>query len=106
MKKVIFITSPEAEYGFSLTGLTHCIATEQEAEELLTTKMAEPDPGLIIMDERLLQAVSEQKLRALEAHWRGIILALPSPRQPLADTEDYAVRLIRRAIGYHVRLKP
>jgi len=35
----------------------------------------------------------------------GILLVLPSPVKPPAEVEDYAARLIRRAIGYHVRIK-
>ena len=34
----------------------------------------------------------------------GILLVLPSPEKLPAEVEDYAARLIRRAIGYHVRL--
>jgi hypothetical protein len=30
---------------------------------------------------------------------------LPSPERAVEEIEDYASRLIRRAIGYHVRLK-
>lgn len=106
MKKIVIITPSDAEFGFGLAGVEHCIATEQEIEELLGTKTAEPDTGLIILDERLIHAIDEQKLRALEERWHGLILALPSPRKPTLEIEDYAVRLIRRAIGYHVRLKP
>ena len=43
-------------------------------------------------------------LRELEQAWNGVLLVLPSPEKPPAEVEDYAARLIRKAIGYHVRL--
>jgi V/A-type H+-transporting ATPase subunit F len=106
LKKVVFITPPDAEFGFGLAGIAHSVTSEHDVQETLETKMAEPDTGLIILDERLIPATDEQKMRTLEGRWHGIILSLPSPRKPAAEIEDYAVRLIRRAIGYHVRLKP
>jgi vacuolar-type H+-ATPase subunit F/Vma7 len=32
-------------------------------------------------------------------------VVLPSPKRPEAEVEDYAARLLRKAIGYHVRLR-
>jgi len=66
--------------------------------------MAEPDIGLVILDERLLSGTVEEQIREAEPSWAGILLVLPSPEKLPAEAEDYAARLIRRAIGYHVRL--
>ncbi len=74
-------------------------------EVTLKKIMAEPDNGLIIIDERMLNGVTEERLHELEQGWHGILLILPSPVKPPPEVEDYAARLIRRAIGYHVRLK-
>ena len=46
-----------------------------------------------------------ERLREIEHAWQGILLVLPSPERPEVEIEDYAVSLIRRAIGYHVRLR-
>jgi V/A-type H+-transporting ATPase subunit F len=53
----------------------------------------------------MINGVTEERLHELEHGWHGILLILPSPVKPPAEVEDYAARLIRRAIGYHVRLK-
>jgi len=106
MKKIAFITPPDASYGFGLSGVPQQIVKAVETEEALKNRMAEPGNGLIIIDERLLQGMTEERLRELEQAWQhGILLVLPSPIKPPAEVEDYAARLIRRAIGYHVRLK-
>ncbi len=111
MRKIVFITPRDVEYGFSLTGIEQTIAEAQDAEAVLISTMGDTENGLVIVDERLLSdqressGVSEERLRELENQWQGILLVLPSPEKPEAEVEDYAARLIRRAIGYHVRLK-
>ncbi len=111
MKKISFITPPDASYGFSLTGLPQNAVAPTDAEETLLKSMADPDTGLVIIDERLIsrgqtgQGMSHERIQELEQDWRGILLVLPAPEKPPDDVEDYTSRLIRRAIGYHVRLK-
>ncbi len=105
MKTIAFITPPDASYGFSLSGVPHYIVKAGDTEGTIKRIMTETDAGLIIIDERLLQGMPEERLRELEHGWTGILLVLPSPVKPPAEVEDYAARLIRRAIGYHVRLQ-
>src|SRR3990172_6283609 len=104
MKKIVFITPRDAEFGFALTGLTHHAVETGEAEDTLRGVMDEPDNGLIIVDERLVRGQLEERLAEVEHGWDGILLFLPSPELLPPEVEDYAARSIRRAIGYHVRL--
>jgi len=105
LKKVAFITPPDSKYGFSLGGIPQFVAEPHDLEETLKNVMTEPDNGLVIIDERMINSMTEERLHELEQGWQGILLILPSPVKPPAEVEDYASRLIRRAIGYHVRLK-
>ncbi len=105
MKKLAFITPQDTTYGFSLSGVPQLVAAYDGAEDVLKKTMDEPDVGLVVIDERLIAGMTEDRLRELEQAWNGILLVLPSPVKPPAEVEDYAARLIRRAIGYHVRLK-
>ncbi len=105
MKEIAFITPPDAAYGFKLSGVAHLVAENDDARDTIKKTMNEPDYGLLIIDERLIAGITEEQLRELEQAWNGILLVLPSPQKPPAEVEDYAARLIRRAIGYHVRLK-
>ncbi len=110
MRKITFITPPDVEYGFRLSGISQMISEASVIEETLKRSIEDTDNGLVIIDERLLASsrqssgLSEERLRELEHQWQGILLVLPSPDKPPAEAEDYAARLIRRAIGYHVRL--
>lgn len=105
MKKIAFVTPPDAEHGFALTGIGQYAVEADNAERKLRDVMSDPDAGLVIIDERLLKGIAEERVRELEHGWNGIFLILPSPEKAAPEVEDYAARLIRRAIGYHVRLK-
>ncbi len=105
MSRIVIMTPTDAEFGFKLTGVSHVTAREEDAEITIRKITHEPDTGLLVIDEQLIKAVPEDRLKEIEKSWHGILVVLPSPERPEAETEDYAVRLIRRAIGYHVRLR-
>ncbi len=109
MKNIVFITPPDAAHGFSLAGVPQYAVEADAFEETLKKAVEDPENGLVIIDERFVGAhgegeAFEERMRELERAWHGILLVLPSPVKPPAEVEDYAARLIRRAIGYHVRL--
>lgn len=105
MRNIAFITPPGTEFGFSLSGIPQFVTEPHDLEGTLKNIIADQDTGLVIVDERMINGMTEERLRDVEHAWRGIVLILPSPVKPPAEVEDYAARLIRRAIGYHVRLK-
>lgn len=105
MKKIIFITLRDAEYGFRLAGVEQLVAEETDIDAVLQKAMREPDAGMIAVDERLLRNYPLERLKDTERSFQGVFLVLPAPARPAPEAEDYASRLIRQAIGYHVRLK-
>ena len=104
MKTIAFITPGDARHGFSLAGVTQFIVAPDEAEAIVKQAMADPDCGVVIIDERLLAGIGEERFREMEARWFGLLIVLPSPEKAGEEGEDYAERLIRRVIGYHVKL--
>ena len=105
MKKVVFITPPDADPGFRLAGIDQRIAEKHELEDRLLKTVSDPEYALIVIDERLIAGIDDLRLREIEHSWAGIMIILPSPFAAPAELEDYAAKLIRRAIGYHVRLR-
>ena len=103
MKECIFITPADARFGFDLAGLDQAIAAPDNLLSVLQEILAGNNYGLIFVDERLLQTVDPLQLRVLENRWQAVIVALPAPEKG-EEEEDYALQLIRRACGYHVRL--
>lgn len=104
MKNIGFITPREAAYGFQLAGVKQYLAGADDLMTILKDIIDRQDTDLIVIDERLLTAANEAAVNTVEKHWHGVILILPSPGEARAEVEDFAVRLMRRAIGYHVRL--
>jgi vacuolar-type H+-ATPase subunit F/Vma7 len=104
LKKVVFITPRDVEFGFQLAGVSHYTVEGAELEETLGRLISE-EAGLVVIDERLLEGMEGQRLRDMEKRWSGLLLVLPAPEKPGLEVEDYALALIRRAIGYHVRLR-
>jgi len=105
MKKIAFLTPRGEEYGFSLAGANHYTIGAEELEDTLITLMHDAETGLVVIDERLIKGITREKLREMEKRWYGILLVLPAPEKLGVEVEDYAMSLIKRAIGYHVRLK-
>lgn len=101
----MFITSQDARLGFGLAGIDQYIAEPHELEYILSKAVRDPENGLIIIDERLTTGINEDSLKEIEQAWHGVVLVLPSPLAAPGEVEDYAERLIRRAIGYHVRIR-
>ncbi len=105
MDKIVFITPHEEKFAFQLTGAEQQVTDDRDFIKTLKNTTDRPDTGLVIVDERLLSRNNEEKVSEIERSWKGILIVLPSPERPEADREDYASRLIRKAIGYHLRLK-
>ena len=104
MKKAVFITTPDAKYGFSLAGVTQLTVHGEGAEALLKKEITQPGISLVILDERLIKSIGEERLQEIEQEWRGILLILPAPERPGVAREDYTAQLMQRVIGYHLRL--
>ena len=104
MKRIVFITPHDARYGFSLTGVRQLVAGPETLERTVLELFDDLEIGVVAIDERLIQGPSQDRLRQLEQRWPGLLIVLPAPQAAETIEEDYAMRLIRRAIGYQVRL--
>ena len=105
MTRIVFITPEETPYGFAIAGFEQLMVDAGSAEEKLQQTAGEDDVGVIIVDERLLEMIDEESLHKLHEQWSGILLVLPTPAGVVPVEEDYLQRLIRRALGYHVRIR-
>ena len=103
MSEVLFLTPKDARYGFSLAGTRQLTIPLAEAETQLREAMADRDVGVLVVDERLVNSIGEKRFAELESSWRGLLVTLPAPEQ--IGEEDALQRMIRRALGYHVRLQ-
>ena len=104
MKKIVFITPPDARYGFSLAGVGQVVPAREELPKTLLELTGDPAIGIVVIDERLVDAPVQEQLAETERAWPGLVVVLPAPEITARPAEDYALRLIREAVGYQVRL--
>jgi len=106
VKNVITITPPDAAHGFALAGVKQLVCAPEELDTTVLELMGDPTTGVIIIDERLVAGSVRRRIEDVERRWPGLVVVLPAPGKPQRPEEDYVLRLIRRAIGYQVRLTP
>ena len=103
------VTGPETAEGFRLAGVrTEAAVTGEEAARCLRDVLADRSCGLLLVDEQLLEDAGEPLLRRLERAALPVVVPLPLERDWWMEERgmEYLLRLIRRSIGYHMRLKP
>ena len=104
MKQVVVMTPPDARHGFALTGVRQRTLLPEQLPADLEALLDDPRVGLVVVDERLAAGAMQASLRDMERRWPGVVVMLPAPREGARVEEDYVLRLIRRALGYQVRL--
>lgn len=104
MNRIVAITPADADNGFACCGAVQYAVAAGQVAGALARALEEAGSGVVILDERLVAEVGEDMLHALEGRWPGVLVVLPPPGAGGAG-EDYATRLIRRAVGYQVRVK-
>lgn len=104
MRQVVVMTPPDARHGFALTGVRQHAVAPGAQQAPLAALLADPAVGLVVVDERLADAATQATLRDMERRSPGVVVLMPAPEAGVRPEEDYVLRLIRRAIGYQVRL--
>jgi V/A-type H+-transporting ATPase subunit F len=92
--------------GFRLAGARVESAVEGEEGAVLRALAADPSLGVLAIEEELLAHVPPRQVRRLRDRGLPVLLPFALPRS-LAEGgrgAEYVAALIRRAIGYAVRL--
>ena len=105
MKKVLVFAPAQPVSGFAMAGVTARETGSMPLPPLLDAAVADASVGVLAIDERLLDRAALERIREIELRWRGAVVIVPSPGAPARPDDDYARRLIRRAIGYQVRVQ-
>ena len=105
MKKILVLAPAPPVGGFAIAGVTAREAVPVDLPRLIDDAIADSSVGVLAIDERVIGPEARDRVRDVERRWRGAVVVLPSPGKPATPEEDYAHRLIRRAIGYKVRVQ-
>jgi len=105
--RVGVVGGPALSLGFRLAGLRPRVAEHRDqARALLTDMLEDRKWGVILVQENLMP-----DLESLSRHRADsglpVLVPVPAPsreRQP-GEAEAYVAELLRRAVGYRVRLR-
>ncbi len=108
MPRLVVLTDYDTGLGFQLAGAeVYKAKSSAEAEAGLNSLMLEKDIGIIAINEDFLEGFSENVKKRIEAGRHPIIFPFPSIKkwEEAAPPEEYVALLIRRAIGYHLKIR-
>jgi vacuolar-type H+-ATPase subunit F/Vma7 len=102
------LSRPEVAAGFGLAGARVVEAgTTAEGVVCLRDLLVQPDVGVVLVEEGLHDRLPEDVRRRLGRNPLPMVVPFPGPaweERPEA-AESYIVELLRRVIGYRVRLR-
>jgi vacuolar-type H+-ATPase subunit F/Vma7 len=105
--RVRVLCRPAIAAGFRLAGLRPETASDPtEGARRLAAMLDEEDAGVILTEEDFHAALPEAERRALSRRPVPIVVPFPLPRwaPAAAAPEAFIAELLRRAVGYRVRL--
>jgi vacuolar-type H+-ATPase subunit F/Vma7 len=98
---------PDSLEGFALAGVRAVPAGDSpEAAREIEQLLSDPDLGVLLVEDSLYGALPGEVRERLERRAVPVVVPFPGPQreaQPSAEAE--LVELLRRAIGYRVRLR-
>jgi vacuolar-type H+-ATPase subunit F/Vma7 len=105
--RVAVVGDATVALGFRLAGVRpHVVDSKAAADELLSRMIDDPQWGVILVQEDMLSDQPRGTRRRASA---GLPVLVPFPAPSLArlpgEAEAYVAELLRRAVGYRVRLR-
>ena len=107
-RRVRALATPAVAAGLRLAGIPAAsLPAGVEPREPLLALADDPDVAVLLVEAPVLDAVPEVDRRALERRAAPILVSFPAPawEDARAGAESFVLELLRRAIGYRVRLQ-
>lgn len=108
MSFLIVVTDPDTALGFRLAGVEVIeVSTQEEATKQLGRLLKEKETGIVIYNQEYQTALPEKTRAALEESVSPVFYAIPVAEAKCVGElrEHYLARLLRRAIGYQLKIK-
>ena len=105
--RVSLLSRPEVAPAFALAGLRPLMVSDaDDAARRLTELLADSRVGLVLVEGPLYDALDPELQRRLSARPVPLVVPVPAPSwAEHAAADKVIVELLRRAIGYQVRLR-
>ena len=107
MPKMLILADSETATGFRLAGVETREATKETAQKALEESITSDKYGLVVVDESLIADPLKSSERAMRGRSLPVILPMQGLGAAFGETDDakeYMKALVRRAIGFDIRL--
>ena len=108
MDMLLVITYPDMALGFRMAGADVIeIERGRESPGVLERVIEEGRYGLIAVEEELLDRIPEELERRIRKKGRPVLIPIRSPQGWSKEKakEPYVAKILRRTIGYHIKIK-
>jgi vacuolar-type H+-ATPase subunit F/Vma7 len=98
------VCTKDVAAGFGLAGVTAHVAEASTAEDALRRLSQDPSVGIVLVEDRLRDAIPRDLLQRLDRRGTPVVVPFPSPRwEARSVAEEYVLAILRQAVGYRVR---
>ncbi len=106
MYKVMVITDPESADGFRLSGVEVIEVEDGEKARAKLAELLDDDMvGVIAFSSEFTPFIDERTQQKIDRIYRPIVVPIPSKKRVnVIGRADYLRGLIRRAIGFEIKL--
>lgn len=108
MPRMLVLADSETATGFRLAGVETREATKELAQKALEESIASDKYGLLVVDESLIADPIKSSERAMRGRSLPVILPMQGLGAAFGESDDakeYMKELVRRAIGFDVKLE-
>ncbi len=105
--QLIVIATPGLTAGFALAGVqVVAAASGDDAAREIDRLAGHGNTGVVIIEEPLYEAIPEELRRGVSRSSLPVVIPVPGPDWTAeSSAHEYIVEILRRAIGYRVRLQ-
>jgi vacuolar-type H+-ATPase subunit F/Vma7 len=108
MRNIVALVDGDMALGFRLAGIGGKAAeTPEELQRSSESLLADPEVRLVLVDESLFRQLPERLQRKLADSRSPVFVPIPAfrPSEGALKPEEYVARLMRRAIGYQIKIR-
>lgn len=108
MGRIVALVDEDTALGFKLAGIEVQMSNNlEEMKQGVQTVLSNREVRIVILDETLFRQLPERLEKKLEESIAPIFIPIPTIKlwRGVVRPEEYVARLIRRAIGYQIKIR-
>jgi vacuolar-type H+-ATPase subunit F/Vma7 len=104
---VRIVCRPALVPGFALAGLqADSLEPDEDLESVWAGFARHPEVGVVLLQDQIYDALPEELRGRLDRSAHPVVVPFPGPAwEAVPSAEERVIELLRRAIGYRVKLR-